>query len=201
MCAPMYTYICVNACMCDVYGYMSVNMMWMYVCMFVYMRLGVCICRYVCMSICIYVYIMCVCIYVYMYELYVCVYVFMYMYIWVCICVYMYIYVYVYMYIYVCVCVYVCIGIYTYTKFFIRFAVQYLLTFHSTLPYYNSVCWCWTTNRNVYSELTQEDVLLFSQNTFLYLYICILNLPQLRLLQVVTFFTLLIIYHMNVVMT
>ena len=145
---------------------------------------------YVCMYICIYVWTVCVCICVYVYVhmgMYMCVYVY------ICICIYVYIC--------VCVCVYVCIGIYTYTKFFVRFAVQYLLTFHSTLPYYNSVCWCWTTNRNVYSELTQEDVLLFSQNTFLYLYICILNLPQLRLLQVVTFFTLLIIYHMNVVMT
>ena len=157
------------------------------------------------MCVCLYVYMCILCVYVYMYIcmncmcVYMCLCICTYGYVYVCICIYMYICIYVY--ICVCVCVYVCIGIYTYTKFFIRFAVQYLLTFHSTLPYYNSVCWCWTTNRNVYSELTQEDVLLFSQNTFLYLYICILNLPQLRLLQVVTFFTLLIIYHMNVVMT
>ena len=172
-CSHVHLSTCQNTCMC-VYLYV-------YICMCVY---------YVCMYICIYVWTVCVCICVYVYVhmgMYMCVYVY------ICICIYVYIC--------VCVCVYVCIGIYTYTKFFIRFAVQYLLTFHSTLPYYNSVCWCWTTNRNVYSELTQEDVLLFSQNTFLYLYICILNLPQLRLLQVVTFFTLLIIYHMNVVMT
>ena len=44
----------------------------------------------------------------------------------------MYMYVYMYMYIYVCVCMYRYI---IHTKFFIRFAVQYLLTFHSSLPY------------------------------------------------------------------
>ena len=68
---------------------------------------------------------MCVCIYVCMY---------MYMYVYM----YMYIYVYVYMYIYKCV--YVCIDINTQKKLFIKFAVQYLLTFHSSLPYFNSIC-------------------------------------------------------------
>ena len=68
---------------------------------------------------------MCVCIYVCMY---------MYMYVYM----YMYIYVYVYMYIYICV--YVCIDINTQKKLFIKFAVQYLLTFHSSLPYFNSIC-------------------------------------------------------------
>ena len=127
-----------------------------------------------CVGVCMYV-CMCVCIYVYMYELYVCV--CMYMYIWVCICVYMYMYIWtvyvVYMYIYVCVCMCacVCIDIYAHTKFFIRFAVQYLLTFHSSLLYYNSICWCWTASRNVYFELTQENFLSFSQNKFAYLYI------------------------------
>ena len=57
----MYTSICVNACMCDVYVYI----------MSVYM----CECMYICL------YIMCVCIYVYMYELYVCVYVCIYVYV------------------------------------------------------------------------------------------------------------------------
>ena len=90
-CAPMYTYICVNACICNVHVYISV-----YICEYMY----------VCLYICVYVYV-CVCIYVY---------------------------------IYLCVCMYVCIDIYTHTKFFIRFVVQYLLTFHSALPYYNSIC-------------------------------------------------------------
>ena len=40
----------------------------------------------------------------------------------------------------VCMCLYVCIDIYTHKKNFIRFAVQYLLTFHSSLPNYNSIC-------------------------------------------------------------
>ena len=68
---------------------------------------------------------MCVCLYicVYVYA-YVCIYV----YVYVCICVYVYI------------CVYICIDIYTHTNVFIKFAVQYLLTFHSSLPYYNSIC-------------------------------------------------------------
>ena len=51
-----------------------------------------------------------------------------------------------------------------------RFAVPYLLTFHSSLLYYNSICWCWTASRNVYFELTQEDFLSFSRT---HLYICI----------------------------
>ena len=121
-CTPMYTYICVNTCICDVYVYMSVY---------------ICECMYVCWYIC-------VCMYMYMYL---------------------------YMYVYVYICVYVCIDIYTHTKFFVRFAVQYLLTFHSSLPYYNSICWCWTASRNVYFELTQEDFLSFSQNTFVYLFV------------------------------
>ena len=70
----------------------------------------------------------------------------------------------------VCVCVHVCVDIYTHKFFFIWFAVQYLLTFYSSLPYYNSICWCWTASRIVYFELTQEDFLSFSQNTFVYLY-------------------------------
>ena len=121
-CAPLYTYICVNTCICDVYVYMSVY---------------ICKCMYVCLYICVYAYV------------YVCIYV----------------------YVYICVCMFVCIDTSTHTKFFIRFAVQYLLTFHSSLPYYNSICSCWTASRNVYFELTQEDFLSFSQNTFVYLYI------------------------------
>ena len=69
---------------------------------------------YVCLYICVYVYVY-VCIYVYVY---------------ICICVYVYIY----------ICVYVCIDINTQKKLFIKFAVQYLLTFHSSLPYFNSIC-------------------------------------------------------------
>ena len=45
-----------------------------------------------------------------------------------------------YVYIYVCVCIYVFIDIYTHKKSFIKFAVQYLLTFYSSLSYYNSIC-------------------------------------------------------------
>ena len=128
-CAAMYTYICVNACICDVYVYMSVY---------------ICECMYVCWYICV--------------------------------CMYMYLYMYVYVYI----CVYVCIDIYTHTKFFVRFAVQYLLTFHSSLPYYNWICWCWTASRNVYFEVTQEDFLSFSQNTFVYLYMTLKSVRSLK---------------------
>ena len=149
-------YMCVHVCMS----------VFMCVCMSACACL--CICVNVCINVCIYVcrcmYVcMCVCIYVYMYELYVCV--CMYMYIWTVYVVYMYIYV------CVCMCACVCIDIYAHTKFFIRFAVQYLLTFHSSLLYYNSICWCWTASRNVYFELTQENFLSFSQNKFAYLYI------------------------------
>ena len=120
-------------------------------------------------------FVMCICI-----SLCIYVNVCMYLCIYVCVCMYMYMYVYMYIYIYICVCMYVCIDIYTHTKFFIRFVVQYLLTFHSSLPYYNSICWCWTASRNVYFELTQEDFLSFSQNTFVYLYISIYIYLQLR---------------------
>ena len=120
-------------------------------------------------------FVMCICI-----SLCIYVNVCMYLCIYVCVCMYMYMYVYMYIYIYICVCMYVCIDIYTHKKFFIRFVVQYLLTFHSSLPYYNSICWCWTASRNVYFELTQEDFLSFSQNTFVYLYISIYIYLQLR---------------------
>ena len=96
------------------------------------------------------------------------------------ICVCMYMYMYLYMYVYVYICVYVCIDIYTHTKFFVRFAVQYLLTFHSSLPYYNWICWCWTASRNVYFEVTQEDFLSFSQNTFVYLYMTLKSVRSLK---------------------
>ena len=120
-------------------------------------------------------FVMCICI-----SLCIYVNVCMYLCIYVCVCMYMYMYVYMYIYIYICVCMYVCIDIYTHKKFFIRFVVQYLLTFHSSLPYYNSICWCWTASRNVYFELTQEDFLSFSQNTFVYLDISIYIYLQLR---------------------
>ena len=115
-----------------------------------HMCIVMCVCTYVYLHMCKCMHVSCVCMYMYVYNM----------------CMYIYIY----------MCVYVCIDIYTHTKFFIRFAVQYLLTFHSYLPYYNSFCWCWTTSRNVYFELTQEDFLSFSQNTFVYLYIvCIVD--------------------------
>ena len=101
-------------------------------------------------------FVMCMCICL-------CIYVNVCMYVCVCMCMCVYMYVYVYM------CVYV--YIYTHTKCFIRFAVQYLLTFHSSLSDYRSIFWCWTASRNVYFELTQEDFLSSSQNTFVYLYI------------------------------
>ena len=140
----MYTYICMNACMCDVYVYI----------MSVYM----CECMYICL------YIMCVHVYMYICMNCMCV----------CMCVYMaHTYTYIQHMVYICVCVYGYIYIYIHVKFFIRFDVQYLLTFHSSLLYYNSIHWCWTANRNIYLELTQEDFLSFSQNTFVFLYICI----------------------------
>ena len=131
----------------------------------------VCVCSYVYLYMCECVHLWCVCVYV-------CVYMWMY----VCMLVYMCVYVYVYvsMYVYVYICVYVCIDIYTHTKFFVRFAVQYLLTFHSSLPYYNWICWCWTASRNVYFEVTQEDFLSFSQNTFVYLYMTLKSVRSLK---------------------
>ena len=93
------------------------------------------------------------------------------MFICICLCIFVNVCMFVYMCVYVYV--YVWIDIYTHTNFIIRLTVQYLLTFHSSLPYYNSICWCWTASRNIYFELTQEDFLSFSQNTFVYC-ICIL---------------------------
>jgi hypothetical protein len=81
----------------------------MYICVCVYVGMGVCVCMYVCMYICMYVY---VCMYVYMY---VCIYVCMYVYVRMggCVCMYVCMCVYVRMGVYVCVCVrtygYVCI--------------------------------------------------------------------------------------------
>ena len=97
------------------------------------------------------------------YCLYICVYMWIYIYVCVCICVY----------VYICVC-YVYINIYIHTKFFIRFAVQDLpisCLFHSSLSNYNSIWWCWISRRNVYFELTQDEFLSFSRNTFVYLFV------------------------------
>ena len=91
---------------------------------------------------------------------YVCLYMCECVHLW-CLCVYVsYICECTYVSLYICVCVYVYVCI---------FAVQYLLTFHSSLPYYNSICWCWTASRNVYFELTEED---FCPSVRTHLYIC-----------------------------
>ena len=122
------------------------------------------LCLYMCECMYICLYIMCVHVYMYICMNCMCV----------CMCVYMaHTYTYIQHMVYICVCVYEYIYIYIHVKFFIRFDVQYLLTFHSSLLYYNSIHWCWTANRNIYLELTQEDFLSFSQNTFVFLYICI----------------------------
>ena len=133
--------------------------LYMYVYMYTNVYLHMCECMHLpfvmCMCICLCIYVN-VCIYVW----YICVYVYL------CVCIYVYVYIF--------MCAYVCIDIYTHTKFFIRFAVMYgtyLLTFHSSLPNYNSICWCWAARRYVYFELTQEEFLLFSQNTFVYLFV------------------------------
>ena len=139
--------------------------------MHMYMIMCACAAMYTC--ICVNA---CICdVYVYM-SVYICE--CMYVCWYICVCMYMYMYL--YMYVYVYICVYVCIDIYTHTKFFVRFAVQYLLTFHSSLPYYNWICWCWTASRNVYFEVTQEDFLSFSQNTFVYLYMTLKSVRSLK---------------------
>ena len=122
------------------------------------------LCLSICVNVCTYVCILCVCMYICIYVWTVCV----------CVCVYIW-HIHTHIYNIWCIYVYVCMDIYIYihVKFFIRFDVQYLLTFHSSLLYYNSIHWCWTANRNIYLELTQEDFLSFSQNTFVFLYICI----------------------------
>ena len=66
--------------------------------------------------------------------------------------------------------VYIYIYIYMHTELSIRLAVQYLLTFHSSLLY-NFICWCCTASRNIYFELTEEDFLSISHNKFIYLFI------------------------------
>ena len=123
------------------------------------------LCLCICVNVCTYVCILCVCMYICIYVWTVCV----------CVCVYIW-HIHTHIYNIWCIYVYVCMDIYNiyiHTKFFIRFDVQYLLTFHSSLLYYNSIYWCWTANRNICLELTQEDFLSFSQNTFVFLYICI----------------------------
>ena len=127
-CEPMYTYICVNTCICDVYVYMSVY---------------ICDCTHVCLYIFVYVY---VCIYAY-----------------VCICVCVY------------VCVYVCIDIYTHTKILLNLLYSiswlFILLCLTIIQFVDAER---TASRNIYFEVTQEDFLSFSQNTFIYFYICIL---------------------------
>ena len=62
LCAYIYTYICVNACIFDMYVYMSV-----------YIFVNVCnVCLYICVYMYMYVYIIC------MYILYVCMYIYVY---------------------------------------------------------------------------------------------------------------------------
>ena len=116
-----------------------------YVCVYVWM--------YVCMfafmragvHICMYV---CVCLYVYM-CVYMCVY-----------CVYMYLYVYRYRYIH--------------TQNFLL-DLLYSISWLFILLCYNPICWCWKASRNIYFEQTQEELFFYIQNTFVYLYICILG--------------------------
>ena len=106
---------------------------------------------------------------------YVCVYMWMYVFMFgIYVCMYIYVYAYTYMYIYLCVRMYVSIYIHT-QNFLLDLLLctvpTYLLTFHSSLPNYNSICWCWAARRYVYFELTQEEFLPFSQNTFVYLFV------------------------------
>ena len=119
----MYTYICVNACICHLWCVL----------------MCICLCIYV--NVCIYVWYMCV-----------------------------YMYVYAYMYMYICVCMYVSIYIHT-QNFLLDLLYSISWLFHSSLSNYNSICWCWTARRYVYFELTQEEFLSFSQNTFVYLFV------------------------------
>ena len=119
---------------------------------------------YVYLYMCEYVHLWCLCVYVYIY---------IYVNVCMCVCIYMcmYMYVYVYMYIYVCVCMY--IYIYTHTKNFLLnllYSISWLFTL-LCLTIIQFVDADWTASRNVHFELTQEDFLSFSQNTFAYLYI------------------------------
>ena len=137
-----------------------------------------CVCIYVYLYMCEYVHLWCVCVYVCIYIymwMYVCVFVYMCvcicicMYICICICLYMCIY------IYVCVCVCVCMYRYIYTQNFLlnlRYSISWLFIL-LCLTIIQFVDAERTASRNVYFELTQEDVLSFSQNTFVYLYIFI----------------------------
>ena len=137
-------------------------------CVYTYVYLYMCKCVYlwfVCVYVCVYMWM-----YVWMFA-----YMYIYIYIYVYVCIYVYVYIYIYIYIYINTCMYVYIDIYIYTRkmFFIRFAVHYLLTFHSS--YYNSICWCWKASTNFYFELTQEDFLSFSQNTSVYIFPAVLE--------------------------
>ena len=133
--------------------------LYMYVYMYTNVYLHMCECMHLpfvmCMCICLCIYVN-VCIYVW----YICVYVYL------CVCIYVYVYIF--------MCVYVSIYIHT-QNFLLDLLLctvpTYLLTFHSSLPNYNSICWCWAARRYVYFELTQEEFLPFSQNTFVYLFV------------------------------
>ena len=149
-------YVCTRTCMSAC--------MWLFTCAFGHMRLIILVYIFVCMCVyvCIYIYIY---IYIYVYYCILCA----------CICVYMYVCAGMCM----CVCIYgcdVCVCVYRYIfthRIFIRFAVQYLLSSHSSILYYNSICWCLTASRNISFELAQKDFLSFSEKIFVYLYVSI----------------------------
>ena len=145
----------------------------------------VCVCVYVCVHVCVcapmYTYIcvnMCIC------DVYVCMYVCIYMWMYVCVFVYMCVCICICICMYICMCiymcVYVCIDILN-TKIFLL-NLLYIISWLFILLCLTIVQFVdaeWTASRNVYFELTQEDFLSFSQNTFVYLYINIL-LKQVR---------------------
>ena len=110
---------------------------------------------YICVNVCMHLLFV-------MYIVYISVYI--------CESIYMYVYAYVYMYIYVCVMyVSIYIHIQNFLLDFLYLPISWL--FHSSLSNYNSIWWCWTSRRYVYFELTQDEFLSFSQNTFVYLFV------------------------------
>ena len=90
----------------NVFRFLKVFHVCMYVCLYVCMYVCVCVCMsvclYVCMSLCLYV-----CLSVWMY---VCMYMYMYMYMYV----YVHVHAYVYVYVYMCMCMCMCMYVYVY---------------------------------------------------------------------------------------
>ena len=133
-------------------------------------------CTYVYLHMTECMHVWCVCVYVCVYVwMYVCMFAFMragvHICMYVCVCLHIYMCVYICAYI-VCICIYmymyIDIDIYTQN---VLLDLLYSISWLFILLCYNPICWCWKASRNIYFEQTQEELLFYIQNTFVYLYI------------------------------